>query len=220
VKKSVVLCVFLFLCFSLCAQTEEIDINILGWSARGHLAYCFYHDSLDPLGPCTDFRFIIQDLVTDEIVFEIKYFSEKELLTFAEVYALHKKEISAKYGQFGIVESESVIKAFPLQLADEMYELEISAEYYQDDIIYPLFDIEPLSLLVVNLVSDARGTKEIYSLRRNSSVISYSAFYCQSPFEPRIALIVVLGAPGWEGTPLEYSYAVIGCHLKVGFAKD
>jgi hypothetical protein len=214
------MCLFLFLCWRLPAQTAEIDINILGWSARGHLAYCFYHDSLDPLGPCTDFRFVIQNLITDEIVFEIKYFSEQELLTFAEVYALHKKEISAKYGQFGIVESESVIKAFPLQFDAETYELEITAEFYQDDIIYPLFEIEPLSLLIVNLVSDVRGTKEVYSLRRNSSVISYSVFYCKSPFEPRIAVIVVLGAPGWEGIPLQYSYAVIGCHLKVGFVKD
>ena len=114
-------------------------------------------------------------------------------------------------------DTDSMISEKMEHYQNESYNLDVRANYIQDDVVYPLFGMEVISPLVIDLMCPERGRKQVCSINGEAKIVNFDIFYFQSPYEPRIAFFIALFVPGWEGLPLQGHYYVAGCHLRSGF---
>lgn len=180
----------------------------IGWSETGYFAY-MQHDNMDDgIGQHTDFYVAIQDLVTDEIIWDFEYFSETEAITVQQVW-YDNMEISRTMDDYGIVMMECEFESFPFRYGWRNYDADILWDTVSDEMYTP----SSYSVKIwkgnrnKNIASDVEAYVE--------DIEAYGAFI--SPYEDRFAVVVQEYQYGFEGPPYEVEIAVYGCHAKAGF---
>lgn len=186
---------------------------LVGFSPDGKLAF-LKETELDGKGG-TDLSFVIQDLVSDEILWELKTPSDDEYALGENLYgrfiADYGSQIDKKLSGYGIVISPCEYKSMPYSGGG----LSISARIESratGKLMYEMFEITSYSCIV----TDGRGrSKKVIADRE---FMGPEAFVCgcvKSPFEDRLALVVAEATYGFEGCDLLVRIA--GCDLKKGF---
>jgi hypothetical protein len=193
----------------------------IGWSRDGKFAY--YVEPADEACGCYFAEIVVQDLVTDKVVWSEKYSSDilekPEDENLDSFWAKKQKKYSAKLNQYGIVPVDNPRLVFPSIESDgDVLTPKVAVRIKTDD------DLEVIGNVTVSLESKRRGSKvvlrDVYkkgevSGFRNAEI----AGVLKSPFVDRIAIIIVEEYRGWEGPPNITGIKVSGASLKTGFKK-
>lgn len=184
----------------------------LGWSRDGKLAYVY--EPPDEACGCYFFRLIVQDMVSDKVLWEYRYDSGElgkpgEMSNVAEVWRANGKDFEARLRSFGIVRSDAVLRPFSSGL---------EAVFHTTLMKESPFGFPYLSAYEIEMRSP-RGTKTIFrSGRMEPGPLEVSSpGYLASPFEDRVAVVVQETWRGWEGPPGTARFRLVGCHLKTGW---
>ncbi len=177
--------------------SEELSCVPIGWSKDGKFAYTvtqkvypFTYDSLehgDALGEIDIYYYVVQDMVTDTVLFASDPFTDKKLFTEKMVDAV--SELQTGYG----------IQKAP----DRIWKLSYNNNMYVIDDekgIVIIFSVDwAVDTDDNNCTIDARlvppGKRKILTrieLQGKMAAAVYFAGYAESPFEKRIALAVII----------------------------
>jgi hypothetical protein len=192
------------------------DIYPIGWSEDGKFAYVVYKSFFDGYGAGTDFHFYLQDLVTNEII------ANDELILFDTVYSIKEVMLMKKewydqlFSKYKIDRYKTgKVKLFPLLTEKDKYTI-IQEEKTSIDNVCPYGSC--LELIKITLCRNSdKLRKIIYEAKPDACFTVCAAKVIKSPFENRIAFILFLGVPGYEGIPLGTHITVVGFHLDTGF---
>ncbi|MEA2561993.1 MAG: hypothetical protein QOH06_3497 [Acidobacteriota bacterium] len=184
----------------------------LGWSRDGKLAYVY--EPPDEACGCYFFRLVVQDLVSDKVLWEYKYDSGDltkpgEMSSMAEVWGANSKDFEARLRSFGIVRSDAVLQPLSSRL---------EAAFHTSMVTENPFGFPYISAYEIEMRSP-QGAKTIFKsgqLEPGPLKVS-SPGYFASPFEERIAVVVQETWRGWEGPPHTARFRLVGCHLRTGW---
>lgn len=208
------------------------DLYPIGFSYdKPYFAYILYKNFSGGIGSHTDFRFIIQNLVTDELVHEIKYTSfnkvygdmypelyameiEDSYIEFAAVYNFFKESIQNKLAEYNVsVVDEINMQKFPYN-SEDGYIYNFTIDTFGD--VYENFSYD--SYIVKVDRSDSQS-KVILDKQKTSALSVKPAGIILSPFEDRGIVVIIEERRGFEGPPNDFSPVLMGCHLEYGFKK-
>ena len=192
----------------------------LGWSRGGIFAYAY--EPADEACGCYFFHLIIQDMVNDKILWDYEYNSDEsqaqqpgQLTSLTEMWQAHGEEFEAKLASFGIVRAQSAPIELPRQGSEPL-----SAVLQTNAVPKDQSDMgfSYLSSYELQMIS-AKGQKTILKsgeLTPGLQEVS-SVGYVQSPFEPRVAVLIQEQWRGWEGPPHVMQLRFAGCDLERGW---
>ncbi len=189
-------------------------LYFVGFSPDGKVAF-LKQEEQDGKGS-TDLYFIVQDLVSDEILWNLQsptdesYWMGKDLMTL--FLTDNGKLIDQKLTEYGIRIAPCSYERLPYtgengERIDARIESEDTGKLY-----YDMFSIIHYSCIV----SDASGRKK--KVVTEKELPAAEAFVCgcvKSPYEDRLVLVIAEAVYGFEGCDLLYSLA--GCDMKKGF---
>ena len=189
-----------------------------GWSRDGKAAYSIERAVDGRGGRIIDF--VILDLITDNIVFELRMdsFDHDDYdgdYSFEDLFLMYNHLIRDALQSNNIITGQSnEFLSFPFRRNNITYNSQIIDPGYTDD-EYGMFE-RVVSRYSVLVTADNRR-KVVASLIPVSSVTGYTYIcgYFLSPFENRIMVVTAEEAWGFEGTRLNFRFN--GCHLGVGF---
>jgi hypothetical protein len=201
-------------------------------SGGSYFAFILYANSSSGRGEETDFRFIIQDLATDEwlVNYEFRSHPPERPLTFLPAtqerllrdYAsevpylgprflwdfLHAPVVGALTDYQIQLGQPLELQSFPFRLEDQLYMLRIEEfivpENLGGDYWVALYKTGQLS----KKITDAENT--FFLSLRSPGVI-------MSPFEKRVVVLLIKELPGFEGPPSDLKVLTVGAHLTEGF---
>jgi hypothetical protein len=186
----------------------------LGWSRDGKLAYVY--EPPDEACGCYFFRLIVQDMVSDRILWEHRYDSGElagdkpgEMSNVAEVWRAKGKDFEARLRSFGIVRAGMALQPFSPRL-QAAFQTTMTRENP--------FGFPYISAYEIEMRSSA-GVKSIFkSGKMEPGPLEVSSpGYLASPFGEQIAVVVQETWRGWEGPPHTARLRVVGCRLKTGW---
>ena len=188
-------------------------LYLAGFSPDGKMAF-FKEVELDGKGG-TDLYFIVQDLVSDEVLWELKA-PEDESYGYEE--GLHKRfvadygsQIDKKLAEYGIVISPCEYRSMPYSADGLSLSASIESQA-TGKMMYDMFELTSYSCIV----TDGRGySKKVIAARE---FMGPEAFVCgcvKNPYEDRLALVIAEATYGFEGCDLLVRIA--GCDLRKGF---
>ena len=188
-------------------------LYLAGFSPDGKMAF-FKEVELDGKGG-TDLYFIVQDLVSDEVLWELKP-PEDESYGYEE--GLHKRfvadygsQIDKKLSEYGIVISPCEYRSMPYSADGLSLSASIESQA-TGKMMYDMFELTSYSCIV----TDGRGySKKVIAARE---FMGPEAFVCgcvKNPYEDRLALVIAEATYGFEGCDLLVRIA--GCDLRKGF---
>lgn len=193
----------------------------IGWSRDGKFAYLV--EPPDEACGCYFAEIVIQDLKTDKIVWKERYNSsdlekpeEEDLDSF---WPKKQKEYSAKLNEHDIEPIGETKLLHP-------------SINFEGDVLTPKLDIR---IKTDNgFMVDGTVTLKMNSKKRGSKIVRRDVYKrtetngfrdaeisgsLMSPFESRIAVVVVEVLRGWEGPPNTTSIKISGATLTTGFKK-
>lgn len=188
-------------------------LYLAGFSPDGKMAF-FKEVELDGKGG-TDLYFIVQDLVSDEVLWELKS-PDDESYGYEE--GLHKRfvadygsQIDKKLFEYGIVISPCEYRSMPYSADGLSLSASIESQA-TGKMMYDMFELTSYSCIV----TDGRGhSKKVIAGRE---FMGPEAFVCgciKNPYEDRLALVIAEATYGFEGCDLLVRIA--GCDLRKGF---
>lgn len=186
----------------------------LGWSRDGKLAWVY--EPPDEACGCYFFRLIVQDMVSDKVLWEYKYDSGElnkpgELSNLGELWQAKGEELEARLRSFGIERTGAVLQPLSPNLEAVVHTKTLPEAQSQFGFAY-------LSSYEIEMRSP-RGSKTIFKsgpLEPGPLKVSVLGFFA-SPFEERGAVVVQETWRGWEGPPHTARFRLVGCHLKTGW---
>jgi hypothetical protein len=193
----------------------------LGWSKEGLFAYVY--EPPDEACGCYFFRLIVQDMVSDEVLWEYRYDSEElsadkpdPIEDLADMWRAHGDELEDRLLAFGIIRARDAAltplpQAGPEGLGASFRTGSVPEEKSHYGYAYlSSYELE---------MSSAAGKKTIFrsgELDRGPLHVS-SPGYLKSPFEPRAAVLIEETWRGWEGSPHVVQLRFSGCDLRGGW---
>lgn len=177
------------------------DFYPLGWSKDGKLAYCI-KQYFDGRGE-TLIRFIIQDTITDKIIYQLDDWNCGSISLFVANYG---SDINSMIFDNKIILNRSAFNS-PRDSAE--FSFKIKATNFKED----EYGLKTLDYFV----QAWKGNKSKI-LMTKKEVPANSVFVCgslKSPYEDRLAIIIAEVKYGFEGHDI--TYLISGCHTKVGF---
>ncbi len=199
----------------------------VGWSKDGKFAYL---TEIDPGGAWYDvtgfFRWVIQDTVTDKILWQSEGGLEKGLpedLLMSEdkveilkwVFPNMSKRYQPYFKKYGIILNPNLkLSSFPLKFKRSNYQASIIDVYRET--IYEIPDLISKYKLTV-FRNNVKKVVSQYNNNHSGLMDVQIAGYIKSPYEPLIAIALVDVYRGWEGPPNPVGFRFIGCHLEKGF---
>jgi len=183
------------------ALTDEF--YALGWSPKNLFA-SLVRRTLP--GGGREVRFEVADLVTDEVVVRTvwpDWGDDQETW-----WAARSDEADAVFRRYGLVPNNWQLGEFPLILDNEYYTAVVRSRR-QGGLIHRLEAV---------VSSTGRGLKSVWSsegLWRWAAPLGFLA----SPFENRLALVLLVQPAGWAGKDQPLRFLVSGLSLKAGFPK-
>lgn len=224
--------------------THINEIFPIGWSSDGKFAYIEYKIANGK--PVIAYKLIIQDLVSDKIIWDSDYFDlfdlwnpytkeEKKEYEKAdsfliehnlhyespEFYFLYNiEELGSALKQFNIIQSNSItLKIFPTEFENNTLESRrVIIEKRDESETYDETFFYQFYSYVIEVSKSSVGKKIIHSeeIVNNETFDTQVIGFFQSPFENRIA--VILGTYQWSHhTGHNISFKFIGCDLNYGY---
>ena len=188
------------------------NARIWGWSNNGKIAYSIETEVEGRGGQ--KINFVIMDLITDDIVFELKLDSfDHDDLTNEALYNLFRTDISNALRKYTISAQRTDFSRFPIRKNDMVYDSRIiNVEQKKNDFAFD----NVVSKYTVSVTANGK-TKTIGTFSPVNTITGYVYVcgYILSPFENRALVVIAEENWGFEGTELSYRFS--GCHLGVGF---
>lgn len=187
----------------------------VGFSQDGKFAY--FTEPADEACGCYFFDFFIQDLVTDRILWQYHFNSDRSELKDppenpTEMWTQKGEEFQAKMARYGIKwtypKLQPLSPAFP-EIQFQNKTKDMTAE----------FGTVFTTASTLTAHHAGQGQKRISSLSFPNDyvhTIEVGGFF-KNPFEERAALLILKTNRGWEGLPKTLQFEVIGVHLEKGF---
>lgn len=193
----------------------------IGWSRDGKFAYLI--EPPDEACGCYFAEIVIQDMVNDKVVWSERYTSElledpdsENLNTY---WAANQKKFSTKLNEFGVIASSQFDLLGPtVGYGNDVFTPAVKVNVETDN------DLEVIGDVTVRLDSKRRGSKLIHrDIYKKGEISGFRnamiAGSLRSPFEARIAVVILEEHRGWEGPPNTTSIKVAGASLTTGFRR-
>lgn len=200
----------------------------IGWSREGKFAY--YVEPLDETCGCYFAELVIRDLRTDKILWHFKNDPnmrvDKEgtplLDDIRKLWKRNQKVFSEKLREYGIVPtSRFVLLPKTFRSGGKSYAATISSLLGDDP-----DGLSRIRKVALDISSSSLGTKTLYSTEYKGDDMYASpldvaiAGAFKSPFENRVAIVMLNVQRGWEGPPNTVDIDIIGADLASGFRKS
>lgn len=191
----------------------------IGFSKKGHFAYCMYKTEADGIGEISLFRFYLVDLVNDTIVDKIEYYRDpSDILpdedhssrSFAEVWQEHAVRIEALLEAWKIRPGSQVLHPLPYTLQDgTALDVKVQVRQADEDSYYQVasYRVEAWK---------GKAKKQVYAKDPAGSLGVSPAGVIVSPWENRAALVLIEYFFGFEASRDAFPL-IVGCHLEKGF---
>ena len=195
----------------------------IGWSKDGKFAY--YVEPVDEACDCYFAKLFILDLKNDKILWSFDYNSEfleeakeaKRPYSFATLWNANKKQFSEKLREHGIVQQHRfALLSFPISYMGDRLTTELKLKEIGDEEAR-LYGVVNRATLLVRSQRKGRKTvlDETFSEVRPLDLRVVG--YVKSPYEPKIAIILVAVYRGYEGPPHVGEVKIVGATLASGY---
>ncbi len=207
----------------------EADFYPLGWSKDSKFAYI-----LVPAPQASNSAvFRIQDMITDKILFEKRYREgsdgyPNDLPIDLKKLVGNKGEVANSLNKYRIKRDNHRLRWFPIKhpkkgIEGIDYDLktvhEINHYFWHQQFLSRV----NVDLYLYNITKDGQkkiATKTIFDKKVDLKSLQYGAMvvgYLESPFEERIAIVMIYFRRGWEGPPHTTNFELVGASLSKGF---
>jgi len=188
----------------------------IGFSNKGHFAYILYKNESDGIGELTDFKFIIQNLVNDKIVYSLIYRNdEKGAIPLNTLWKKYHHDIQKNLNLYAIIPSEMVIEKLPYKTSNGEL-LSIRTE----NIPLPeeKSDEEFWRIKSYSAYASVQNKKEklIHQNKNSKSLGIDIGGIINSPYESRVAVVLIETFYGFEGS-VDRMPLIVGCRTDRGF---
>lgn len=192
----------------------------VGWSKDGKFAY--YTEPGDEACGCYFGQLIILDTVNDKELWSFKYDGlddqdKPKYKAITDLWRKNRRLFSDKLNQYGIIAQGSFsLLRFPIASAGDQLRADLKIEETSDQEARIYGAIKKATL---QISSQRGGTKIVHE----ESYPEYGPLdmkvlgYLKSPYEQRIAIIVLEVQRGYEGPPHTTHVKVVGSSLTTGF---
>lgn len=195
----------------------------IGWSENGLFAYADYEYVGGGCGSCYTYRFMILDLVTDEVVFKLVA-EEVYEEDFDGFWETHQSEISKKAAEFKItpVTGFNFDSGAEFESGGKDYTVEVDLAYTQKTFEWmETVTVEDvISWWSVGLSAAGFGRKTVFDRQEKYPGLLNVAVcgVLKSPFEDRALIFMAEEGRNYEGGGTDgYGLTLIGAHLTYGF---
>ena len=195
----------------------------VGWSKDGKFAY--YVEPVDEACGCYFGKLVIIDLKNDAIVWQFDYSSEddeernsKKPKSLAALWAANRKLFSSKLNENNIEpQRDARVLPFPVSYKTDRVTPSLKVErkaMSEDERIYG-----DITRARVELASLQNGKKTVLNQEYPEAKPLYVGMlgYLRSPFEPRVAIVLVEIYRGYEGPPNVGQLRITGASLDKNF---
>ena len=183
------------------------QLFILGWSPQGALAVV----ERRTIGSGFEPRLRVYDLVEDRILYQSVWSDWKDPGNLAPWWADRQSELAQVFDRFHLGSVDYQLGEFPLILDNEFYSLatRLTSE---------LASAQEKDRLRAIVRSTGRGLKTVLD---NQGLWRWAAplGFVPSPFEDRLALVLLVQPVGWAGATQPLRFVISGLSLKAGFPK-
>ena len=200
----------------------------IGWSRDGKFA--FYVEPPDEACGCYFAELVIQDLRTDKELWKFKNDPESRLNAKGEIieddmrrlWLRNQKLFSKKLREHGIIpHARFALLGRDFTVGGKTYTTKVTAPKSKDD----EYDMDRVASLVLQLSTSSLGKKTLHTaeykgkdiLAAPLDVTVAGAF--KSPYENRVAIVMINVFRGWEGPPHPTDNVIVGADLRTGFRK-
>ena len=215
--------------YSVPSPIIEAKLYPLGWSKDSKFAYI--------LVPALEARssavFRIQDMITDKVLFE-KIYREgsdgypNDLPIDLKKLVRNKGEVAHSLNKYHINGYDDKLRWFPIKhlkkgIEGIDYDLKTVHEINHDFWHQQFLSRVNVDLYLYNITEDGQkkiATKTIFDKKVDLKSLQYGTMvvgYLKSPFEERIAIVMIYFRRGWEGPPHTTSFELVGASLSKGF---
>lgn len=200
----------------------------IGWSRDGKFAY--YTEPVDEACGCYFAELVIQDLRTDKEVWKFKNDPESRTNAKGEMlqddmrrlWRRNQKMFSGKLREHQIIpHTRFTLLGKSFVIGGKTYITKITAPKSKDD----EYEMDRVKSINVELTSMSLGRKTLHSSEYKGDqiyaapleVMIAGAF--KSPYENRVAIVMLKVQRGWEGPPHTVDIQIVGADLVRGFAR-
>jgi hypothetical protein len=192
----------------------------IGWSKDGKFAY--YTEPGDEACGCYFGQLIILDTVNDKELWSFKYDGlddqdNPKYRAITDLWRKNRKLFSDKLNQYGIIpQARFGLLTFPLNHAGDQLKADLKIEENKDEETRYYNKIKKATL---QISSRRGGAKTVHE----ESYPEYGPLdievlgYLKSPYEQRIAIILLEVQRGYEGPPHTTHVNIVGSSLTTGF---
>jgi hypothetical protein len=197
----------------------------IGWSKDGNFAY--YIEPFDEACGCYFAKLLILDLKTDRVLWKFEYEGdsieddkkEGKPYSLATLWRANQKLFSQKLREHGIeAQARNSLLSFPASYAGDVVTADFKTKEKEglgDEALYGV-----VGNITLQLNSKRNGKKTVldYSYKEEGIPLYVGLLgHVKSPFEPRIAVILIEIIRGYEGPPNVGMVKIVGANLATGF---
>ena len=214
--------------YSVPSPVIEADFYPLGWSKDSKFAYIL----VPALEASNSAVFRIQDMITDKVLFEKRYREgsngyPNDLPIDLKKLTENKGEVAHYLNKYRIKGCDSRLHWFPIKYPEQGIDYDLKTVHEINHYFWhqQFLSRVNVDLYLYNITEDgekkiAKKTKTIFDKKVDLKSLQYGAMvvgYLKSPFEERIAIVMIYFRRGWEGPPHTTSFELIGASLSKGF---
>jgi hypothetical protein len=198
----------------------------IGWSKNGNFAY--YTEPVDEACGCYFAKLFILDLKTDKVLWKFEHngdSTEEDMkagkpYSFITMWRANQKLFSGKLKEYGIEPlGRTTLLSFPATYEGDRLTADFKTRNKEglgeDARIYGV-----VGYLTLQINSQRNGKKTVLDYTYTDEAIPLyvgMVGYVKSPFEPRVAVILMEIYRGWEGPPNTGTVKIVGADLVSGF---
>lgn len=183
------------------------ELYALGWSRSNALATLERRSE----GDRYLVRIRVTDLVEDRLLFEETWADWGTEDQKAAWWDLHFPQVEEVFSRFSLAPTSWQLGVFPLILDNEFYTLALRTYPSSRDPEW----IERLEVLAHSTGRGLKVVKDAWGYWRWATLVGF----LPSPFENRVAVVLLVQPSGWQGPSAPLRFLVSGLSLKAGFSK-
>lgn len=184
------------------------ELYALGWSRTNAFASMVRRTLMDG---SREVIFRVTDLVEDRPVWELRWPDWGDDEAREAWWSVREAEVEGVFSRFGLVPNNFQLGLFPLILDNEYY-VPVLRERRDDAHSAWITGLDAV------VFSTGRGLKALWSADGYWRWAALLGFL-PSPFENRVAVVLVVQPSGWAGPNQPLRFVVSGLSLKAGFPK-
>jgi hypothetical protein len=197
----------------------------IGWSKSGNFAY--YTEPVDEACGCYYANLYILDLKSDKVLWKFEHQgddfesakAEGKPYSFATMWRANQKLFNGKLREYGIEpQGPTALLSFPARYNGDIITADFQTKEKEGLGDQGLYGV--VGSMTLQLNSKRNGKKAVldYTYKEEGIPLYVGMLgYVKSPFEPRIAVILIEIVRGYEGPPNVGSVMITGASLQSGF---